>query len=77
LFVRLADPDHHREVINSRPLLLQAIARKTQHGRTTLSVSSTHGDQQTARRAYLRIARLRGCEQKRSSWTQCSAGIAF
>ena len=59
LFVRLADPDHHREVITSRPLLLQAIARKTQHaGRTTLSVSSTHGEQQTARRAYLRIARL-------------------
>jgi hypothetical protein len=40
-------------------LLLQAIARKTQHaGRTTLSVSSTHGEQQTARQAYLRIARF-------------------
>ena len=31
LFVRLADPEHHREAINSRPLLLSAIARKTQH----------------------------------------------
>jgi hypothetical protein len=59
LFVRLADPDQHREVITSRPLLLQAIARKTQHaGRTTLTVSSTHGEQQAARRAYLRIARF-------------------
>ena len=59
LFVRLADPDQHREVITSRPLLLQVIARKTQHaGRTTLSVSSTHGEQQAARRAYLRIARF-------------------
>ena len=59
LFVRLADPDQHREVITSRPLLLQAIARKTRHaGRTTLSVSSTHGEQQAARRAYLRIARF-------------------
>jgi hypothetical protein len=59
LFVRLPDPDQHREVITSRPLLLQAIARKTQHaGRTTLSVSSTHGEQQVARRAYLRIARF-------------------
>ena len=59
LFVRLADPDHHREVITSRPLLLQAIARKTQHaGRTTLSVSSTHGEQRMARQAYLRIARF-------------------
>jgi hypothetical protein len=25
LFVRLADPDHHREAITSRPLLLHAI----------------------------------------------------
>lgn len=59
LFVRLADPDQHREVITSRPLLLQAIAQKTQHaGQTTLSVSSTHGEQQVARRAYLRIARF-------------------
>ena len=59
LFVRLADPDQHREVITSQPLLLQAIARKTQHaGRTTLSVSSTHGEQQAARRAYLRMARF-------------------
>src|SRR5215472_10069769 len=59
LFVRLADPDHHREVITSRPLLLQAIARKTQHaGRTTLTVSSTHGEQQAARRAYVRIAQF-------------------
>jgi Transposase DDE domain len=59
LFVRLADPDQHREIITSRPLLLQATARKTQHaGRTTLSVSSTHGEQQVARRAYLRIARF-------------------
>jgi hypothetical protein len=59
LFVRLADPDQHREVITSRPLLLQAIARKTQHaGRTTLTVSSTHCEQQAGRRAYLRIARF-------------------
>jgi hypothetical protein len=59
LFVRLADPDQHREVITSRPLLLQAIARKTQHaGRTTLTVSSTHGQRHKARRAYLRIARF-------------------
>jgi hypothetical protein len=79
LFVRLADPDHHREVITSRPLLLQAIARKTQHaGRTTLTVSSTHGEQQTALRAYAHIAQFFAqlCAEKRSSWTQCSGGIA-
>jgi Transposase DDE domain group 1 len=57
LFVRLADPDHHREAITSRPLLLQAMARQTRHaGRITLTVSSTHGEQHKARRAYLRIA---------------------
>jgi hypothetical protein len=31
LFVRLADLDHRPEAITSRPLLMQAIARQTQH----------------------------------------------
>src|SRR5262249_47272729 len=76
LFVRLADPDQHREVITSRPLLLHAIARKTQHaGRTTLSVSSTHGEQQTARRAYLRIARFfAGLREKPEKWDTLQRG---
>jgi hypothetical protein len=59
LFVRLADPDHRPEAITSRPLLMQAIARQTQHaGQVTLTISSTHGEQHKARRAYLRIARF-------------------
>jgi len=57
LFVRLAEPDHRPEAITSRPLLMQAIARQTQHaGQVTLTISSTHGEQHKARRAYLRIA---------------------
>jgi Transposase DDE domain group 1 len=57
LFVRLADPDHHREAITTRPLLLSAIAQRTQHaGQTTLTISSTHGMRDKARRAYVRIA---------------------
>jgi hypothetical protein len=37
LFVRLADLDHRPEAITSRPLLMQAIARQTQHaGQVTL-----------------------------------------
>jgi hypothetical protein len=57
LFVRLADPDQHREAITSRPLLLQAIGRQTQHaGQTTITVTSTHGEHHHARRAFLRIA---------------------
>src|SRR5258708_32152981 len=60
LFVRLADLDHRPEAITSRPLLMQAIARQTQHaGQVTLTLSSTHGDQHKARRAYLRIAGFR------------------
>jgi len=57
LFTRLADPEHHREAITTRPLLLSAIARRTQHaGQVTLTISSTHGMRDKARRAYVRIA---------------------
>ena len=58
LFVRLA-LDHRPEAITSRPLLMQAIARRTKHaGQVTLTISSTHGEQHKARRAYLHIARF-------------------
>ena len=57
LFVRLADPDQHREAITSRPLLLEAIGRQTNHaGRTTVTISSTHGQRDRARRALTRVA---------------------
>jgi hypothetical protein len=57
LFVRLADPNHHREAITSRPLLLQAIGRKTSHaGRTTVTITSSHGEHNRARQALTRIA---------------------
>src|SRR6185312_8073398 len=57
LYVRLADPDHHREAITTRPLLLQAIGRHTNHaGRATVTISSTHGERDRARRALTRIA---------------------
>ena len=57
LFTRLADPDHHREAITSRPLLLTAIARQVRHaGRTTLRVSSPHGRHAWVRAAFARIA---------------------
>lgn len=57
LFMRLADPDHHREAITSRPLLLSAIARKTRHaGQVTLTISSMHGLRDKARHAYVRIS---------------------
>src|SRR5262249_43562682 len=59
LFVRLADPNHHREAITSRPLLLQAIGRQTRHaGRTTVTITSNHGEHHRARQALTRIAAL-------------------
>jgi len=61
LFVRLADPDHHREAITTRPLLLSAIARQTQHaGQVTLTVSSMHAARDKTRDAYRRIAGFLG-----------------
>jgi hypothetical protein len=57
LFVRLADSDHHHEAITSRPLLLEAIGRQTSHaGRTTVTITSSHGEHQRARTALTRIA---------------------
>jgi Transposase DDE domain group 1 len=57
LFARLADPEHHREAITTRPLLLSAIARQTRRaGQVTLTISSTHGLRDKARHAYVRIA---------------------
>jgi hypothetical protein len=56
LFARLADPEHHREAITTRPLLLTAIGRQTSHaGRTTIHVSSSHGKHAKARLALTRI----------------------
>jgi hypothetical protein len=53
----MSDPEHHREALTSRPLLLSAIARRTQHaGQVTQSISSTCGLRDKARRAYIRIA---------------------
>jgi hypothetical protein len=39
LFARLADPNHHREAITSRPLLLTAIGRRTKHAEQTTTAS--------------------------------------
>src|ERR1700746_311250 len=40
LFARRAAPAQHREAITSRPLLLQAIGRQTQHaGQTTITIT--------------------------------------
>jgi hypothetical protein len=43
LFVRLADPEHHREAITSRPLLLQAIGRQTNHAGRSVGAKASNG----------------------------------
>jgi hypothetical protein len=59
IYARPADPDHHREAITSRPLLLIAIGRQIQHaGRTTLCVISPHGRHGWARRAFTHIGQF-------------------
>ena len=57
LFVRLADPDRHREVITSRPLLLHAVAKQSRHaGQTRITISPTHARAGSAIRALRTIA---------------------
>jgi Transposase DDE domain group 1 len=51
LFVRLAHPDTHLEAITSRPLLLNAVARRTEHaGQQHLTITSSHADTKKAQR---------------------------
>lgn len=43
IYTRLVDPNCHREAITSRPLLLHAVGKLTEHGRQkTLTITSTH-----------------------------------
>jgi Transposase DDE domain group 1 len=57
IFIRLADPDLHREAIASRPLFLTAIASRTRHARrTTIRVTSSHAKAEPAARALAAVA---------------------
>jgi Transposase DDE domain group 1 len=57
IFVRLAEPDRHREAITSRPLFLAAIATRTRHARqTTIRVTSSHAEAKPAAKALAAVA---------------------
>ncbi len=44
IFARLANPNKHMEAITSRPMLLHAVGKQTQHaGQTSLKISSLYG----------------------------------
>jgi hypothetical protein len=51
LFVRCADPQRPREAVTSRPLLMCAVGRETQHaGQTTIVLTSTHAQASQAQK---------------------------
>jgi len=57
LFVRLAIPDRHAEAITSRPLLLNAVAKETQHsGQTRITITSMHGKTKIVQQLLTRLA---------------------
>jgi hypothetical protein len=57
VFVRLAEPDRHREAVTSRPLLLHAIAERVRHARaTTIKIASTHARAVPAAKALRAVA---------------------
>ena len=59
IFVRLAEPDLHREAITSRPLFLSAIATRTRHARqTTIRVTSSHAKARPTARALEAVAKF-------------------
>jgi hypothetical protein len=57
IFVRIADPDHHREAITSRPMLLHGIVRKTTSGgQRLLTLTSTNLDKSAIANFFARLA---------------------
>ena len=59
LFVRLADPQARREAITSRPWLMSAVGRRTEHaGQTTITLTGLHADFGKARAALMRVSAL-------------------
>ena len=59
LFVRLANPQARREAITSRPWLMSAVGRKTEHaGQTTITLTGLHADFAKARDALMHVSTM-------------------
>ena len=59
LFVRLANPQARREAITSRPWLMSAVGRKTEHaGQTTITLTGLHAHFGKAKEALMRVSAL-------------------
>jgi len=80
LFVRLANPKSRLEAITSRPWLMSAVGRKTEHsGQTTLTITGLHAHFGKAKQSLTKVSTLlkswaiRAAEQMESLtvWQQC------
>jgi hypothetical protein len=74
LFARLAVPWKHHEALTSRPLLLHAVGKQTQHaGQTTLTLTSMHAESGIIQKALCDLTgffhRLR-CAAEQLDWGQ-------
>ena len=59
LFVRLASPEARREAITSRPWLMSAVGRRTEHaGQTTITLTGLHAQFEKARAMLMRVSAL-------------------
>jgi len=57
IYTRLVDPECHREAMTSRPLLLHAVGKLTQHGRQkVLTITSTHAKTEKVTKILTRIS---------------------
>jgi hypothetical protein len=74
IFTRLADPDHHREAITTRPKFLDCIVKQTTSGgQRTLTITSTNGDKGAISQFFTRLGAWLAATQVAASaerWTQ-------
>jgi hypothetical protein len=70
IFVRMASPDHHREVVTSRPLLLNSIVRQTiSGGQRMLTIVSNHAAATAVAQYFTALAaRLRTFASNAEQW---------
>lgn len=58
IFCRLADPNHHREAVTTRPTLLHGVVRQTSHSnQRSLTITSTNGDKTSIASFFIRVGR--------------------
>jgi hypothetical protein len=79
IFCRLADPDHHREAITTRPTLLHGVIRQTTHSnQRTLTITSTNGHKDAIASFFIRLGQwLAGILTNAEQWTSAQRWAAM